>query len=164
MITRCLARSSFLRSLGWWIIAIGGGGYLPAGILLVAMAWRPTPGPYLVGERYPFGSYISAWQVSGGFAFAAFGLLFVALVVAARKDANRMLLGLAFVGYLLMWLPHAWLGVAFIMDDLTLASLGEWRDMVPLIVLWMVLMIAGFVLAWTEVDLRRRQRPASAQT
>jgi len=54
--------------------------------------------------------------------------------------------------------------VAFIMDDLTLASLGEWRDMVPLIVLWMVLMIAGFVLAWTEVDLRRRQRPASAQT
>jgi len=164
MITRCLARSLFLRSRGWWIIAMGGVSYLPAGILLVAMAWQPTPGPYLVGERYPFGSYISAWLVSAGFAFAAFGLLFVALVVAVRKDANRMLLGLAFVGYLLMWLPHAWLGAAFIMDDLTLRRLGEWRDMVPLIVLWMVLMIAGFVLAWTEADLRRRQRPASTQT
>ena len=163
MISRHLARSPFLRNLGWWIIAIGGGSYLPAGILLIALAWQPTPGPYLVGERYPFGSDMSAWQVSAGFGFAAFGLLFVALVVAARKDADRVLLGLAFVSYLLMWLPHAWLGAAFIIDDPSLRGLGEWRDVVPLIVLWVVLMVAGFVLAWTEVDLRRRQGPAFGQ-
>ena len=60
MISRHLARSPFLRNLGWWIIAIGGGSYLPAGILLIALAWQPTPGPYLVGERYPFGSDMSA--------------------------------------------------------------------------------------------------------
>jgi len=61
---------------GWTLLAFSWFGYVPGGVLLIVFGWKPKPGPYAIGELYPYGGYLEAWQVSLGFAFLAFGTLF----------------------------------------------------------------------------------------
>ncbi len=52
---------------GWLLLFLKGIGYISGGILLIIHSWIPTPGPYSVGEVYPYGGVLQAWQVSNGF-------------------------------------------------------------------------------------------------
>jgi len=136
----------------WNLLSLAGAGFVPGGALLVFIAWQRTPGPYIIGERYPFGSYTSTWQVSLGFAFVAFGMLFLGAIPAARVLRSRVLLICLLGGYVLIWFPHAWIGVTLFVYDPDLRSFREWAPYLPLIILWMLLVVAGFVGAWRELS------------
>ncbi|MDI7277409.1 MAG: hypothetical protein QME94_15635, partial [Anaerolineae bacterium] len=93
--------------LGGWLsgrnlLTFAGAGFVPGGVALLLLSWRPTPGPYRVGQRYPYGGYLEAWQVSMGFAFVAFGLLFVAGVWMLGRTGSRWLWGALLASYLLV--------------------------------------------------------------
>lgn len=144
-----MARRKPLLS-GQNLLSIAGLGFIPAGIILILLSWHPTPGPYRVGGRYPYGGSLEAWQVSMGFAFVAFGVLFVAGIAAAVRLKSRRLWGAMLAAYVLVWFPHAFLGAAFFLDDPSLAALQSWAGVVPLILLWMAMVIAGFALTWRD--------------
>ncbi len=130
------------------LLTFAGAGFVPAGMVLILLSWRATPGPYLVGERYPYGGYLESWQVATGFAFVAFGVLFVAGVQALARHGGRGLWWALLASYLAMWFPHAFMGVAFVAYDPTLATLRSWVVALPFIFVWMAAVVAGFALIW----------------
>mgnify|MGYP001072359664 CR=1 FL=1 len=69
-------------ALGWKLLCLSGIMFVLGGIVWI-LQWKPSTGPYLVGENYPFGGYVEAWQVSMGFAFVAFGVLFAGACILA---------------------------------------------------------------------------------
>ena len=140
---------------GWGLLAFAGFGYVPGGALLVLLTWQVTPGPYEIGQLYPYGSYLNAWQVTNGFAFAAFGLLFVTAVIAAAASKSRLLWLAALASFALMWFPHAYMGMAFFADDPTLLSLEMWATALPFILSWMLAAGLGFWLSWKDLHLHR---------
>jgi hypothetical protein len=83
---------------GWNPLAFSGFGYVPGCVLLIVFTWKPKLGPYAIGERNPYGGYLEAWQVSPGFAFLAFGILFDITPTHARRRfvvrRNRESLGI----------------------------------------------------------------------
>jgi hypothetical protein len=142
--------SRWLRT-GWGLLAFAGFGYVPSGVLLAILSWKPTPGPYAVGQLYPYGGYANAWQVTAGFAFAAFGLLFVGVVIGAARLRSRTLWWLALGGFALMWFPHAFMGIAFFYYDPSLSGLEWWEGTLPPILAWMLLAGIGFLLSWRDL-------------
>jgi hypothetical protein len=136
---------------GWGLLIFAGFGYIPGGIFLVILAWQSTPGPYEIGKLYPFGSELNAWQVTNGFAFLAFGLLFCAVLLNAVKFKSRLLWTAALVSFVLMWFPHAIIGISFFFYDPTLISLEMWIIVLPFILLWMFTAGLGFWLSWRNL-------------
>jgi hypothetical protein len=123
-------------------------------VLLVLLSWKATPGPYEIGRLYPYGSYLNAWQVTNGFSFMAFGLLFLTAVFAAAKYRSQLLWVVALGSYILMWFPHAYMGVAFFAYDPSLVSLEMWLTVIPAILAWMLVSGLGFWLSGR--DLRKQ--------
>ena len=158
-----IVRRGFWKEVlrGWYLLAFVGFGYVPGGALLAWLTWRPTPGPYAVGERYPYGGYVEAWQVSLAFAFLAFGVLFVTAALVATRSPNRFLWYAMLASFALMWFPHFWLGVAFVFSDPSMESLGNWTQSLVPIFTWMAIAAAGFVFSWR--DLRRLKIQRGAQ-
>ncbi len=107
----------------WKLLWISGLLFVPGGAIWT-MKWQPSLGPYMVGEKYPFGSHVNTWEVSMGFGFVAFGVLFAEASIPASKSKNR----LSWVGLLISWVllmfPHALVGVTFVLDDPSLAVWG----------------------------------------
>lgn len=103
---------------GWRLLAYGAGPLALAGLLFVVRFWVPTGGPYLANVRYPFGTHLAAWAVSFGFTWVAFALVFAALALVGGRSAappgDARVVWAALLGaWLLCWLPHAVIGVAF---------------------------------------------------
>jgi len=136
--------------LGTLLLLMAGLGYVPGGILLIVASWKPTAGPYLIGQQYPYGGPLETWQVSAGFAFAAFGVVFAGLCYAQSRRGSRLLWALLLLGFVLMWVPHSWIGIAFLMEDPTAVNLGAWRGYIPFIIVWMSIAGAGFALSWSR--------------
>lgn len=145
-------KSNTFRSvtLGWKLLWLSGLMFVPRGMIWI-MKWQPLSGPYMVGERYPFGNYVNAWEVSMGFAFVAFGVLFAEASILVCKSKNR----LSWVGLLISWVllmfPHALIGVTFVLDDPSLASFGISVYAIPFAVIWFLIVFSGFVLFGREI-------------
>lgn len=136
---------------GWNLLAFSGFAYVLGGVLLVVLTWKPKPGPYAIGERYPYGGYLEAWQVSLGFAFLAFGILFGVGSLIGSKVRNKYLwLGLL-ASFVLMWFPHLFIGVAHVFEDPSLSNLGVWTKFTVPILAWMAIASFGFFLSWRDL-------------
>jgi hypothetical protein len=83
------------------------------GINFILRFWAPTAGPYRANELYPHGNHWQAWAVSFGFAWLAFGLLFAGLALLGARDSTRLVWGILLASWVLCWLPHGLIGVAF---------------------------------------------------
>lgn len=141
---------------GWNLLAFCGFGYVPGGLLLVIWTWKPTSGPYVIGERYPYGGYLEAWQVSVGFAFLAFGLLFAVTSLVGSRTRSKWLWFALLTSFVLMWFPHLWMGILFIIEDPSLSILGDWTKSLPPILAWMLIAALGFYLSWRDLQKQLR--------
>lgn len=144
-----IKRNVFKRIFsGWNLLLFAGAGFIPGGILMILLTWHPKPGPYKIGERYPYGNYLQVWQVSMGFAFLAFGVLYVGAILARRKLKSRTLWFALLLSYVLFWFPHFWIGVKFFFYEFSLSNIGLWAKYYPFIFAWMIILGVGFYLAW----------------
>lgn len=137
--------------LGWKLLAWSGFWFIPSGIVLGVMAWKPTGGPYAIGETYPYGSVTDAWQVSLAFSWIAFGILYVGLALAGERLKSRPLWFFLLGSTFLTLFPHVWLGLMLFLDDPTFAGFGPWLISLPFSLLWALTMAAGFFLAWKHM-------------
>lgn len=111
---------------GWRILAASGIPLALGGVSFVVRFWDPLPGPYLANQRYPLGPYLNAWQVSFGFMWLAFGLVFFALALLAPRTW-RLWVAL-FLAWFLAWLPHGIIGIGFAAAGSNRPSLELYRD------------------------------------
>ncbi len=84
--------------------------------LFFAASMDPTGGPYAVDERYPFGSAVRTWQVTVGFDWIAYAILFGAVGFVARRAGSRPLWIATGVSFVILWFPHVAIGIAFLMS------------------------------------------------
>ena len=84
--------------------------------LFFAASMNPTSGPYAVDERYPFGSALRTWQVTVGFDWIAYAILFGAVGSVARRAGSRPLWIATGVSFVILWFPHVAIGIAFLMS------------------------------------------------
>lgn len=77
-----------------------------------AASMDPTSGPYVMDERYPFGSALRTWQVTVGFDWIAYAILFGAAGSLARRARDRRLWVALGVSFAILWFPHVAIGVA----------------------------------------------------
>jgi len=82
--------------------------------LFFTASMDPTSGPYAVDERYPFGSALRTWQVTVGFDWIAYAILFGAAGSVARRVRSRPLWVALGVSFAILWVPHVAIGVAFL--------------------------------------------------
>lgn len=82
--------------------------------MFFAASMDPTNGPYAVDERYPFGSALQTWQVTVGFDWIAYAILFGAAGSVARRARSRPMWVALGVSFAILWLPHVAIGVAFL--------------------------------------------------
>ena len=84
--------------------------------LVFAQSMHPTSGPYTMNERYPFGDTERTWQVTVGFDWIAYAILFAVAGVAVRRVGGRKLRVLMAVSFAILWFPHLAIGVAMALD------------------------------------------------
>jgi len=84
--------------------------------LVFAQSMHPTSGPYTMNERYPFGDTERTWQVTVGFDWIAYAILFAVAGVAVRRVGGRKLWALMAVSFAILWFPHLAIGVAMALD------------------------------------------------
>ncbi|OGO65216.1 MAG: hypothetical protein A2030_03320 [Chloroflexi bacterium RBG_19FT_COMBO_50_10] len=135
-------------NIGWRLLALSGLWFIPSGAILIWMSWHPTPGPYVIGERYPYGTLSEAWQVSLGFGWVAFGLLFFGMALLGEQWKSRWLWFSLLISTILVLFPHIWFGVMMVLDDPTLRNFGPWWIALPFSFLWVLTLGTGFVLAY----------------
>ncbi len=147
--------------LGWRLLAQAGWPLSLAGAIFVLRFWIPTRGPFRANVRYPFGTHLNAWAVSFGFTWIAFGLLFTALaVVGYRVSSGRPAWCVLLAAWMVCWLPHAVIAVAFAVGGTDPRSVTDYRAWganpagalvlgidAALLLLHIGLSVAGFVIA-----------------
>lgn len=104
-----------LIRLGWKLLPLSSVLFVLPGIGFVLSA-RPARGPYREGEAYPFGTELQTWQVTVGFDWFAFAILFAAAAVATPRIKSGWFRAALGVSWLLIWLPHVTIGLAFALD------------------------------------------------
>ena len=150
---------------GWQLLGASGLPLALGGLGFAIRFWDPTPGPYLANELYPFGTLLNAWAVSFGFMWLAFGLAFFAFAVRGRHSGRTWLALL--VAWVLAWLPHGVIGIAFAVAGSNQPSIELYREWGSegggflTLVASSVILLAHFVLsvlgfALSGFDLRRR--------
>lgn len=125
--------------------------FIPGGLVWI-LKWKPSVGPYMVGERYPFGNYIEAWEVSMGFAFLAFGILFSGAVVLVSQLKQRWAWNGLLLSWLLLMFPHAAIAIALMINDPSLSNLGVSKYGIPFAVVWFVIIVIGFGKSLREIE------------
>lgn len=115
-------------SRAWKLLAASGILLAILGLGFAVRFWQPTSGPYLANVLYPFGPYVNTWAVSFGFTWLAFGLLFFGFAVTTAREASRRRWLALFVAWLLCWLPHLMIGVAFAWAGQNAPSVRIYRD------------------------------------
>ena len=83
--------------------------------LVFAQSMHLTGGPYTVDERYPFGDAERAYQVTVGFDWIAYAILFAAAGVAIRRSGSRGLWALLGLSLVVLWFPHVFIGAAMVL-------------------------------------------------
>ncbi len=83
--------------------------------LFFAASMDPTGGPYAVDQRYPFGSALRTWQVTVGFDWVAYAILFGAAGALARRTRSGSLWTALGVSFVVLWFPHVAIGMAFLL-------------------------------------------------
>lgn len=156
LIIRSKEEKSKFVNIGWKLLFISGLLFVPGGIAWL-IRWVPTPGPYMVGQIYPYGGHVEAWQVSMGFAFAAFGILFSGFAVSAQNNKKVWSWVLLLVSWGLLMFPHIWIGVTFMIDDPTLANLGVSAYMIPFFLTWSIMTGIGFIVTGKDVFTNRAE-------
>ena len=136
------------RNIGCRLLALGGMWFIPSGIILICLSWHPTSSPYIIGERYPFGTLSEAWQISLDFSWIAFGLLFVGIALSGGRDKSRWVWFSLLISIMLVLFPHIWIGVNLVLDDPTLRNFGLWLIALPFSFLWLLELATGFVLSY----------------
>ncbi len=109
----CLRSTYQASTLGWRLLAWSGITLSLGGFGFVVRFWKPTEGPYLANEIYPYGSHLNAWAVSFGFTWLAFGLLFFGLATLGARESKLTVWVILLAAWMLCWLPHGVIGVAF---------------------------------------------------
>ena len=99
--------------LSWRLLSASGIPLSIGGINFIIRFWEPTAGPYRANELYPYGDHLHAWAVSFGFTWLAFGLLFAAFALLGSRDASRVVWAALLASWLICWLPHGVIGLAF---------------------------------------------------
>jgi hypothetical protein len=84
--------------------------------LVFAQSMHPTAGPYAMNERYPFGDAERTWQVTVGFDWIAYAILFAVAGVAVRRVGGGRLWALMGLSFAILWFPHLAIGVAMALD------------------------------------------------
>ena len=145
-------RSASFRAvtLGWKLLWLSGLLFVPGGLLWLTR-WDPSSGPYMVGERYPFGTDLQSWEISMGFAFVAFGILFAGASILAFKSQSRWVWAALLLSWILIMLPHGVIAISFAIDDPSLGNLGASRFAIPFSVVWLGIVVAGFILSGREI-------------
>ena len=151
-------------SSGWRLLAISGVPLSLGGLGFAVRFWHPTSGPYLANQRYPYGGHLNAWAVSFGFTWLAFGLLFAGLVLLGSKEAKRAIWVTLLASWLLCWLPHGVIGIAFAWAGHNEASISAYRAWggslkgaivllsgTAILLAHFTLSLAGFVLTGREL-------------
>lgn len=167
----CLRSAYRTSTLGWRLLAWSGITLALGGLGFVVRFWKPTEGPYLANELYPYGSHLNAWAVSFGFTWIAFGLLFSGLATLGARDMRFTVWVTLFATWVLCWLPHGVIGVAFAWAGRNEPSIETYRDWGShptgfLVLLQGAVVIAahfslslpGFLITGREL-LRRRSKP-----
>jgi hypothetical protein len=151
--------------IGWRLLAWSGMWFIPSGAILIWMSWHPTPGPYTIGERYPYGTLTEAWQISLGFSWVAFGLLFVGMALTGERLKSHWLWLSLLISTILVLFPHIWLGVMMVIDDPSLRNFGPWLIALSFGFLWVLTIGLGFVLAYKfKSDVTRNTLPGPGET
>jgi len=96
----------------WRLLSLSGWFLSAFGLVWILRAWNPTLGPYRIGDAYPFGTHLQAWQVTFGFTWLAFGFLFFVAVLFAAGRPTRVAWATLLVSWLVCMLPHAVIAVA----------------------------------------------------
>lgn len=96
----------------WRLLSVSGIILGIFGIIWVLRAWEPTAAPYRVAERYPFGSHLQAWQVSFGFTWLAFGVLFFCLALLVSRGPTVVGWLTLLVSWMVCMLPHVIVALA----------------------------------------------------
>ncbi len=100
-----------LHRWGWRIFIVATAVTAIIGLFFAA-SMNPTSGPYTVDERYPFGSALRTWQVTVGFDWIAYAILFAAAGSIAHRTKDRRLWIAIGVSFVLIWSPHVLIGIA----------------------------------------------------
>lgn len=96
--------------------------FVAATVVMAVIGWffaasmDPTAGPYVMDERYPFGRALRTWQVTVGFDWIAYAILFGVAGSVARRIMDRRLWAAIAVSFAILWFPHVAIGVAFVLD------------------------------------------------
>ena len=152
---------------GWQLLAASGLPLALGGVGFIVRFWDPTPGPYLANQLYPYGTHLSAWAVSFGFMWLAFGLVFFACALRAPRTGSVWLALL--VAWVLAWIPHGVIGIGFATAGSNQSSIdvyrawgSRWYGFLTLasgsIVLLLHLGLSLFGFVWTGLALRRDSR------
>jgi hypothetical protein len=145
--TLALFRSDFRQAArGWQLLAVSGIALAVAGLSFVVRFWRPTPGPYMANELYPLGPYVNAWAVSFGFAWLAFGIVFVGLALSGAREESVRSWVVLLVSWVLCWLPHGIIGIGFAWAGHNTPSVRFYRDWAAQGLGWLVLSTSALIL------------------
>jgi hypothetical protein len=115
-------------SLGWRLLGASGIPLSVGGINFIVRFWKPTAGPYRANELYPYGSHLNAWAVSFGFTSLAFGVLFAGLALLGSRSAKLAVWATLLGTWLVCWLPHGVIGLAFAVAGHNEPSLETYRQ------------------------------------
>ena len=158
--------------LGWRFLSVSGILLSVGGINFIIRFWQPTSGPYLANKLYPYGDHLHAWAVSFGFASLAFGLLFSSITLWGSGDATRLFWTTLLVTWLIYWLPHLLIGLAFAFGGGYAASMEVYRKWAfrpgglslllfnaGVLVAHFGLSILGFVLSGMQIGRHKLSEP-----
>lgn len=124
----CFLPAFRTATLGWRLLGASGVSLSILGVNFIIRFWTPTVGPYRANELYPFGGHLHAWAVSFGFTWIAFGLLFAVFALSVSRTANHTVWIAMFVAWLLCWIPHGIIGVAFASAGKNAPSVATYRQ------------------------------------
>lgn len=157
--------------LSWRLLSMSGIPLSILGVNFILRFWKPTAGPYLANELYPYGDAAHTWAVSFGFTWLAFGLLFTVLALSCSRNANRVVWVALLASWFICWLPHGIIGLAFAWaggNAPSVESYSKWASTPQGFVLLLFnavallahfgLSILGFVMTGIEI---RRERVKS---
>jgi hypothetical protein len=152
-VSLCLRPAFRAAPIGWRLLSASGIPLNLAGLIFIIRFWQPTAGPYRANELYPYGNHLHAWAVSFGFTWFAFGLLFAGLALLGSRRTGRVVWVTLLASWVICWLPHGVIGLAFACAGHNAPSLETYRKWASesqgfiLLVSDAVILLAHFALA-----------------
>jgi hypothetical protein len=126
-VSLCLGPAFRTAPIGWRLLSASGIPLSLAGLIFIIRFWQPIGGPYRANELYPYGNHLHAWAVSFGFTWLAFGLLFAGLALLGSRNSSRVVWATLLASWLVCWLPHGVIVLAFASAGHNAPSLEAYR-------------------------------------